>query len=124
MNRRERNQRGLMAPQPAAQIAALDFIHAREAFDRAMTLAHSSNIDEADAAAEEASRLAERLIEVPAKTPAQIAEKVRAYMWRSVLSVDVARVEARYRIADSDSDHAKSLLAIYLDLTRLSEAHT
>lgn len=113
-----------MAPQPAAQIAALDFLHASEAFNRAMGLVHGSDCSIADGAADEASRLAERLIEVPAATPAQIAEKVRAYMFRSVLSVDLSRIEARYRIAEGDHDDAKSLLAIYLDLMCLAEARS
>lgn len=113
-------KRGFIAPQPAAQIAALDFTHQSEAFRRALAAseaAHlSRDLDAADAACTLASEIADRLLGIPTTNPAQIAEKIAAFCFSNHLSVDLANPAHQRRIADSDHEEAKGLLAIYLDL--------
>lgn len=124
--RKGNNKRSFMAPQPAAQIAALDFTHQSEAFRRALAAseaAHQSrDIDAADAACTLAGEIADRLLGIPTTNPAQIAEKVNAFCFANHLSVDLANAADQRRVAESDHDGAKGLLAIYLDLTTQAPA--
>lgn len=126
--RKGTNKRSFIAPQPAAQIAALDFTHQSEAFRRALAAseaAHQSrDIDAADAACTLAGEIADRLLGIPTTNPAQIAEKVNAFCFANHLSVDLANPADQRRVAESDHDGAKGLLAIYLDLQARAEAVT
>lgn len=120
--RKGTNKRSFMAPQPAAQIAALDFTHQSEAFRRALAAseaAHqpqSRDIDAADAASALAGEIADRLLGIPTSNPAQIAEKVAAFCFSNHLCLDLANPAHQRRVAESDHEEAKGLLAIYLDL--------
>jgi hypothetical protein len=122
--RKGNTKRSFMAPQPAAQIAALDFAHQSEAFRRALAAseaAHRSrDIDAADAACKLAGEIADRLLGIPTTNPAQIAEKVNAFCFANHLSVDLANPADQRRVAESDHDGAKGLLAIYLDLASIT----
>lgn len=111
-----KDKRGLVAPRPAAALAALDFAHASEAYRRAMAL--PTPTEDAFAAAEEVrDQCADRLLAIPTTNPAQIAEKVSAYAYRHVIApAPLSDQATQWRIAESDDDAAKGLLAIYLDL--------
>lgn len=113
-------KRGFIAPQPAAQIAALDFTHQSEAFRRALAASEAAHktrdLDAADAASALAGEIADRLLGIPTSNPAQIAEKVAAFCFSNHLSLDLANPAHQRRIAESDHEEAKGLLAIYLDL--------
>jgi len=118
------NKRGLMPSQPAAAIAALDFAHQWEAFRRALQIIDSAaDFATRDAANEEAARIADSLLSIPVRQPQAISAKVAAYAWWHLAgSPDLSDPATQWRIADSDNDAAKGLLAVYLDLARLSEA--
>lgn len=122
-----RTKRGLMAPQPAAQIAALDFAHQSEAMDRAFKLVASAKGDaEADAAFDVLGDCIDRLLSIPARTPGEIAQKVRGQAWlHTAATVDLAdEADRRSLFASTEKrdEDAKGLLTIYLDLAALSEA--
>ena len=123
---KQRNKRGLMAPQPAAQIAALDFAHASEAMDRAFKLADSAKTDaELDGSAAVLVDCIYRLLSIPARSPAEVAQKVRGQAWRFTDAGDLADEAQRRRLFSSEDkrdDEAKGLLAIYLDLAAMSAA--
>lgn len=109
------NKRGFIPPQPAAALSSLDFAAASQAFERALAIRTVSD-DEADATGEIIASLADRLLGIPAQTPAEVAQKVRAYAWMNTLTADLADPDAQRRIAAGTHDPAKGLLAIYLDL--------
>lgn len=119
-----RRKRGLMAPQPAAQIAALDFAHVSEAFDRALAVYRATSQDDDQEAFAAAIRVvdatAEALCAIPAEDRASIAKKVAAAAWLSEDDAfDFADPAVVRRIAEAGSEqrHVKALLAIFLDLT-------
>lgn len=120
------NKRGLMAPQSAAQIAALDFAHASEAMDRAFKLAAAAKTEaELDGTADVLAECIDRLLSIPARSPAELAQKVRGQAWRFTDAGDLADEAQRRRLFDSTDkrdDDAKGLLTIYLDLAAMSEA--
>lgn len=115
------DKRGLLAPQPAADLASLDFAHQSEAMDRALALSYAAKTDDqASAAAGFAADCIDKLLAIPARTPAEIAQKLRGYAWRFSDAGDLSRPEDRRRLLASDDqrdDDAKGLLAMYLDLT-------
>jgi hypothetical protein len=115
------NKRGLVAPQPAAALAALDFAHASEAFRRALSLPTGPTEADTDAAAEVVAQCADRLLGIPTTRPAHIAEKVAAYAWLANVSPNLSDPATQYRIAEGQDDTAKGLLAIYLDLMKLAD---
>lgn len=114
MARRNRKM-GLMAPSHASALAALDFASASQAFDRAMTLSKAAGLDD-ETVADAISETADRLLGIPVTDPAHIAQKVRAYGWMNTITVDLADLDGQRRIAAGPHEHAKGLLAIYLDL--------
>lgn len=118
------HKRGLMAPQPAAQIAALDFAHASEALARAFAAAKVVKGEAAtETVADVIAERADRLLSIPSANPAQIAEKVSAFAWlHNHASQPFSDRDTRLRIADTGTEAAKGLLAIYLDLIGLDEA--
>lgn len=115
MARRNRKM-GLMAPSHASALAALDFASASQAFDRAMTLSKAAGLDD-ETVADAIAETADRLLGIPVTDPAHIAQKVRAYGWMNTITVDLADPDGQRRIAAGPHEHAKGLLAIYLDLT-------
>lgn len=121
-----RNKRGLMAPQPAAQIAALDFAHQSQAVDRAFALASAASTDaELDASADVLASCIDRLLAIPARAPAELAQKVRGQAWRFTDAGDLADEAQRRRVfasTDTRDDDAKGLLTVYLDLTAQASA--
>lgn len=121
---RHRNKRGLMAPQSARQISALDFAHASEAFDRALAVYRATSQDDDQEAYAIAIRVvdatAEALCGIPATDRASIAKKVAAAAWLSEDDAfDFADPAVVRRVAESGPEerHTKALLAIFLDLT-------
>lgn len=112
---RRSTKRGLVAPPHAAALAALDFASAYQAFDRAMTLSKAAGLDD-EVMADTIAETADRLLGIPVTDPAQIAQKVRAYGWMNAVTVDLADPDGQRRIAAGPHEHAKGLLAIYLDL--------
>ena len=117
-------KRGLVAAQPAAAISALDFAAASEAFAAARAKDCTAKDEaEADAIANLIAERADRLIGIPSSNPSQIAEKVNAFLWlHGCTGGDLSDPATQRRIAVSQTEPAKCLLAIYLDLTTQSEA--
>lgn len=119
-------KRGFIAPQPAAQIAALDFTHQSEAFRRALAVLQSTpELEANNAALAVANEIGDRLLSIPTSDPAQIAEKVSAYAW---LHTETGRTltdqASQWAIAEGTDDAAKGLLAIYLDLGGVNDGRS
>lgn len=122
------NSTGKRAYAPAqvtASLSALDFAAAHEAFGAALFKIEQASGDEAavDAAADVAAYCADRLLGVPTIDPAQIAAKVDAYNWLHPTGAGPLHdAQSQRRIASSDNEAAKGLLAIYLDLVTAAQA--
>ncbi len=115
------NKRGLMSPQPASALSALDFAATSEALRRARTAgedaARAGDELATEAAADLVAELSDRLISTPISDPAKIAEKVTAYAWLHNTASGLDNPAQQRWIAENGNDAAKGLLAIYLDLT-------
>ena len=112
-------KRGFIPAQPAAAISALDFAAASETFAAARALDGKANTEaETAQIADLIAERADRLIGIPTTQPAQIAEKVNAFLWlHGCTDGDLSDTATQHRIAASQNEPAKCLLAIYLDLT-------
>lgn len=118
------NKAGFVPAQAAADISALDFTAASEALASAFA---SAKVVKGEAATETVAdaiaERADRLLSIPTANPAQIAEKVSAFAWlHNHTGQPFSDRETRLRIADTGTDAAKGLLAIYLDLIGLDAA--
>ncbi|HYC98499.1 hypothetical protein [Brevundimonas sp.] len=121
---RTTGKRGFVPAQATASVQSLDFAAAAEAFRAAVALDGTATSEaENDATADLIAERADRLIGVPASDPAQIAEKVNAFLWlHGCTSGNLSDPATQRRIATSQNEPAKGLLALYLDLTALADA--
>lgn len=120
---RTTGKRGFAPAQVTSAIQSMDFDATAEAFAAALA---QDTTGQTDAGAERISdniaQAADRLLSIPAHTPAQIAQKVAAYGWLTNATPRLEDPATQHRIAAGNDDAAKGLLAIYLDLTGLSVA--
>lgn len=122
------NSTGKRAYAPAqvtASLSALDFAAAHEAFGAALFKVEQASGDEAavDAAADIAADCADQLLGIPTADPAQIAAKLDTYNWLHPIGAGPLHdTQSQRRIASSNNEAAKGLLAIYLDLVSAAQA--
>lgn len=107
-----------MGQQASAATNALDFAAADEALTQAFAAAEVVRGEAAvSTVADTIAKRADDLIGVPARSPAQVARKVEAFGWLEGHFAGPLTPERIRTVAGSQSEAAKRLLAIYLDLT-------